>query len=392
MTTLNPVILQVLPELISGGVERGTLEMAEAIAAQGWRSIVASAGGPMAEQLKRFGAEHIELPLASKNPLQIWRNADHLEQIIRKCGVDIVHARSRAPAWAAYLAAKRTKTKFLTSFHGVYKHQNAFKRWYNEIMTKGERVIAVSHFIEEHLQRVYAVDPNKIRVVQRGADMRLFRRERVNGHSIMRLAKEWLVPEGVPVILVPGRITRWKGQHVVLEALKLLPPEQTFFCLLVGEDSKHPEYRQELEDIIADSPRLLGNVRITGNCTNMTDAYGIADVVIVPSTEPEAFGRVPIEAQAMGKPVIATNHGGARETVIDTVTGWLVPPEDSKVLADFIAFALKLAPEQKESLAETAINHIWQNFSTVAMCNGEMNVYRELLQLAHVPLRISDAA
>jgi glycosyltransferase involved in cell wall biosynthesis len=154
--------------------------------------------------------------------------------------------------------------------------------------------------------------------------------------------------------------------------------------LLVGEDSKHPEYKMELEYMIAQSPQLVGKVRMTGNCSNMTDAYGLADVVIVPSIEPEAFGRVPIEAQAMGKPVIATNHGGACETVIHNQTGWLVPPADPKALAEYICFVLTLTPEQKEILAETAIHHIWQNFSTMAMCRGEMNVYRELLKIDQV--------
>jgi glycosyltransferase involved in cell wall biosynthesis len=385
MTTKQPVILQILPELISGGVERGTVEVAEAIVAQGWRSLVVSAGGAMAEQLRRAGAEHITLPVASKNPWRIWQNAARLEQLIRHHQVDIVHARSRAPAWSAWLAAKRTKTTFLTSFHGVYGHKSGLKRKYNEVMIFGERIIAVSHFIAEHLQQVYRVNPDKIRVVQRGADLRIFRRERVSGHSIMKLATNWHVPEDVPVILVPGRITRWKGQHVVLEALTKLPEHLKFFCLLVGEDSKHPEYLYELEKYIVDH-HLAGKVRLTGNCTAMTDAYGLADVVIVPSIEPEAFGRVPIEAQAMGKPVIATNHGGACETVIEGVTGWLIPPNNAEVLADYITFALSLQPEQKEAMAIAAIQHIHQHFSTEAMCQGELNVYRELLDFLEKPV------
>ncbi len=379
MPSPAPTILQILPELISGGVERGTVEVAEALVNQGWRSLVASAGGPMVEKmLNRVGAEHITLPLAHKSPWQIWQNAGHLEQIIRTHKVDIVHARSRAPAWAGYLAARRTHTHFLTSFHGVYKQNNYFKRRYNEVMTYGEKVIAVSHFIARHMQEVYGTDPVKIRVVQRGADLRSFRRERISGHSIMKLAQQWMVPEGVPVILVPGRITRWKGQHVVIDALTKLPKTQDFFCLLVGEDSKHPEYRAELENMIV-SYNLGGKVRLTGNCSNMADAYGLADVVLVPSIEPEAFGRIAIEAQAMGKPVIATNHGGACETVIDGVTGWLVPPGDAETLARFIAFVLTLSPEHRESLAQDAINHVHQHFSTEAMCRGEIDVYREIM-------------
>lgn len=382
MSTKQPTILQVLPELISGGVERGTIEMAEAIVARGWRALVASAGGPMTEQLRRLGAEHITLPMASKNPWRIWHNAGHLEQIIKSHQVDIINARSRAPAWAAYMASKRTNTKLLTSFHGVYGHSSSLKRRYNEVMTYGEKVIAISHYIEEHLKSIYHVPQEKIRIVHRGADLRTFRRDRISGTAIMKLAQEWHAPEGVPVILVPGRITRWKGQHVVLEALKQLPESQDFFCVLVGEDTKHPDYRAELEQTIAQSERLIGRVRLVGACNAMADAYAIADVVLVPSIEPEAFGRVPIEAQAMGKPVIATNHGGACETVIDGTTGWLVPPADAAALATYISFVLSLTAEQKEGLAQAAINHVWQHFSTEAMCAGEMAVYDEMLGIS----------
>lgn len=388
MPSSYPTILQILPELISGGVERGTVEVAEALVNSGFRAIVASAGGPMAEQLRRVGAEHIELPLASKNLWQIWKNAGHLEQLIKIQRVDIVHARSRAPAWAGYLATKRTGTHFLTSFHGVYGHHNGLKRRYNEVMTYGERVIAVSHFISQHMQSVYGTDPAKIRVVQRGADLRLFRRDRVSGHGVMKLAQEWMVPEGTPVIMAPGRITRWKGQHIVLQALAKLLPNQDFFCLFVGDESKHPEYRTELEQL-ASELGLVGKLRFTGNCTDMATAYALADVVLVPSIEPEAFGRVPIEAQAMGKPVIATNHGGACETVIDGVTGWLVPPGDADTLAEYIRFVLVLTPDQRESLAQDASRHVHQHFSTEAMCKGEIAVYKELLGMASA---LQDAA
>lgn len=383
----TPTILQVLPELISGGVERGTIEMAEAILARGWRPLVASAGGPMTEQLKRMGVEHITLPLASKNPLRIWQNAGQLEKLIKSHQVDIIHARSRAPAWSAYLASKRSAAvKFLTSFHGVYGHGNSLKRRYNAVMTYGEKVIAISHFIEAHLGEIYQVPQEKIRVVHRGADLRQFHNQRVSGPAVMKLAQQWHIPEGVPVILVPGRITRWKGQHVVLQALQQISAEQEFFCVLVGEDSKHPEYRAELEQTIADCDRLTGRVRLVGACSAMPDAYGLADVVVVPSIEPEAFGRVPIEAQAMGKPVIATNHGGACETVIDGTTGWLVPPGDAAALANYLEFVLKLSPEQKASLADAAYHHVWQHFSTEAMCAGEIAVYEELLGIPPVVL------
>jgi glycosyltransferase involved in cell wall biosynthesis len=382
MSQQRPVILQILPELVSGGVERGTIEMAEAISAHGWRALVASAGGPMTEQLKRVGAEHITLPLDAKNPLQIWRNAAALKSLILREGVDILHARSRAPAWAGYLATRAAPScAFLTSFHGVYGHRFALKRKYNAVMTYGQPVMAISHFIKQHLQEVYQVAEDRIRVVHRGADLRLFRRERISGTAMMKLATAWHLPEAAPLILVPGRITRWKGQHIVLRALELLPPEQDFFCVLVGEDTKHPEYRAELEAMIQQSTRLSGRVRMVGACDEMPVAYAMAEVVIVPSIEPEAFGRVPIEAQAMGKPVIATRHGGACETIVDGTTGWLVPPADAQAMAEYLRFVLTLTADQKATFAAEAVQHVWQHFSTEAMCRGEMKVYEEILGL-----------
>lgn len=379
MTRNQPTILQILPELRSGGVERGTIEIAEALAVAGWRSLVVSAGGPMTEQLKRVNASHIELPVQSKNPFTILRNARRLEEIIKTHEVDIVHARSRAPAWSAWMATRNTQTAFITTFHGVYGLENNWKKKYNEVMVRGERVIAVSNFVAEHILSNYPCDPEKIRVIHRGADVERFRPELASGPRIMQLAQSWHLPEDKPVILMPGRITRWKGQHVLLEALHKLP-HRNFVCILLGESGHHTGYKQELEAMI-EQLDLVGHARIIPPTTHMVDAYALAHMVVVPSIEPEAFGRVPVEAQAMGKPVITTDHGGACETVEHGITGWRIKPNDADALADAIQQVLNLPAETLQQMGETSRQRVCEHFSTAAMCNKTLDLYEELLNL-----------
>lgn len=373
----KPVILQVLPQLRTGGVERGTIEIAGAIARAGMRALVASAGGAMLPNLAYAGGEHITIPLTTKNPLTIWNNATELEKIIRQYKVDIIHARSRAPAWSALIAARRTKTPFVTTFHGVYGLEPKFKKHYNAVMTKGDRVIAISNFVAEHIAQNYEVDPAILRIIHRGVDTQNFAPERIRHQPMVELAAKWRVPDDLPLILMPGRITRWKGQHVLVEALAKLP-HRNFFCLLVGDDLGHPTYRKELEKMIFDL-ELESNARIAGNTSSMAEAYTLAEVVVCPSIEPEAFGRVPVEAQAMGRAVISTNHGGACETIIDGVTGLLVKPGDADELSKAIQHILEMPAEQKHQLAENAIWHVRDNFSAELMCNKTIEVYRELL-------------
>lgn len=341
--TKPPVILQILPELRAGGVERGTIEVAGAIARSGWKSLVASSGGPMIPSVNYVKAEHITLPLKSKNPIQMYKNIALLERVIRERGVDIVHARSRACAWSAYYAAKRCGVPFITTFHGIYGLQNSFKRKYNSIMTRGERVIAISDFCARHIMDNYPIDIHNIRIIHRGVDVKLFDPENVKPSRMAEIALQWRVPEELPVILCPGRITRWKGQDVLIKALAKLP-HRNFFCLMIGEDSGHPEYRNELEDLVIKSG-LSGHVRLVGHTPFMPEVYTMGLFVVVPSSEPEAFGRVPIEAQAMGKLVIATNHGGPVETVLPGQTGMLVEPGNVDALSAALDEMLHLPPK-----------------------------------------------
>lgn len=371
-------VLQVLPAMgAAGGVERGTVEIAGAVVQAGGRALVASAGGPLVHDLARVGAEHVELPMDSKNPVTMWRNVDRLAQVIRAEKVDIVHARSRAPAWSARAAAKRTGAHFVTTFHGTYGAGNHLKRVYNSIMTRGERVIAISQFIAGHIRQLYGVPSNKIRVIHRGVDLERFDPAKVTAQRVVNLATDWMLPDGMPVIMLPGRLTRWKGQPVVIDALSRLN-RRDIRCLLVGGDQGREDYRAELESMIADR-NLNEVVRLVDHCDDMPAAYMLTDVVISASTDPEAFGRVIAEAQALGRPVIATDHGGAKETVIPGETGWLVPPGDPDALAAAIEKVLSLDSAQRSTLAGKAIANVRDNFSKATMCAKTLDVYDEVL-------------
>ena len=373
----TPVVLQVLPAMVTGGVERGTVDIAAALVEAGWTSLVASAGGPMEHEIKRTGATHFTLPLASKNPLVMRQNAHHLAKLVQTHGIDILHARSRAPAWSAARAAKEAHCHFMTTFHGTYGAQNWLKRRYNAIMTRGERVIAISEFIAGHMRRIYGVEPSKLRVIPRGVKMETFDPARVSAERIIQLSRQWQLRDDAPVILLPGRLTRWKGQNVLLEALARLG-RNDIQCRLVGSDQGRASYHRELEKKIV-ALGLSGIVKIIEHCQDMPAAYMLADVVVSASTDPEAFGRIAAEAQAMGRPVLASDHGGARETVLANATGRLTPPGDADALAHALDWALGLTPEARSRLAEKARAHVAQHFTNAAMCKATLNVYREIL-------------
>lgn len=370
-----PAVLQVLPSLITGGVERGTIEMAQALMAAGWQALVASSGGPLVRDIERAGARHITLPLASKNPLVMRANIVRLAEVIEQNTIDIVHARSRAPAWSALWAARRTGRHFVTTFHNAYGTGSRLKHIYNSVMAKGERVIAISEFVAGHVSQVYGVTPDRLRIVPRGVDLTRFNPERVGAERLITLARQWQLPDGAPVVMLPGRLTRWKGQPVLIEAMAQLRRDDAR-CLLVG--SGGARYRRELQAQAA-KLGLGGNVEIVDECRDMPAAYMLADVVVSASTSPEGFGRIVVEAQAMGRPVVATNHGGARETVKPGSTGWVVPPGDARALADAIREALSLTAEERLAHAERAIDHVRRNFDTATMAARTLDVYEEVL-------------
>ena len=376
--TLVPVILQVLPRLETGGVERGTVDMTAAIAGAGWLPLVVSGGGPMVREVERAGGVHVTLPVYSKNLFVMRRITRRLVALIEEYGVDIVHARSRAPAWCARAAARQTGAHFMTTFHGTYGESNKLKHIYNSVMARGERVIAISEFIADRVRTLYKTDPDIVRVVHRGVDLGIFNPVAVSAERMIQLSNEWRLPDGVPVILLPGRLTRWKGHAVLIEALARLG-RRDLRCVLVGDEQGRARYRRNLDDHVARAG-LSEIIQIIGECRDMAAAYMIADVVVSASTDPEAFGRVAAEAQAVGRPVIATDHGAARETVRGGGdTGWLVPPGDPDALAAALELALALTTDEREAIAARAIAHVKENFGREQMCAKTLDVYRELI-------------
>ncbi|MEE8445414.1 MAG: glycosyltransferase family 4 protein [Alphaproteobacteria bacterium] len=367
--------MQVLPSLVGGGVERGTVEIASALDEAGWTAIVVSSGGPMVHELKRVGATHIQLPVHSKNPFVMRKNAGRLAMLIEQYRVDIVHARSRAPAWSAKAAANRTGAHLVTTVHGTYSLDLPFKRLYNSVMTRGDRVIAISEFSARYATENYKIDPDRLRLVYRGVDVKIFDPARVSAERVIQLADQWRLPDGVPVIMLPGRLTRWKGHGVVLDALALLRGRE-LRCLFVGHG--RAAYRNELEGRVR-RLGLEGVVHFAGDCRDMAAAYKIADIVISASTDPEAFGRITAEAQAMGKPVIASDHGASPELVVPGETGWLVTPGDPVALAKALETVLALNTQARESLAHKAMARVRDRFTTARMCAETLDIYNEIL-------------
>ena len=368
-------VLQVVPRLVMGGVERGTIDVAAALVEYGWNAVVASEGGPMVRELERAGATHVTLPLASKNPFVIRNNIDRLVKLIVQHDVDIVHARSRAPAWSARYAAQRTGRRFVTTFHNAYGHASLLKRRYNAVMATGERVIAISQFVANHVATTYGVGRDRLRLIPRGVDVTRFESDSVSPERLVRLMHAWRLPDGAQTVLLPGRLTRWKGQLVFIEALaRLARPDVNGVILGAGDAG----YRRELEKAIAASGSGT-TFRFVDDCADMAAAYMLADVVVSASVQPEGFGRVIIEAQAMGRPVIATAHGGAQETITPGDTGWLVPPGDAAALAAALKQVLDQDPAARLAMSRREIAHVRAHFTSSLMAARTLTVYRELL-------------
>ncbi len=372
-----PVVLQVLPALDGGGVERGTVEITQAITRAGGSALVASAGGRLVHAVERGGGRHFTLPLDSKSPWRIWRNAAALTRLILAQRVDIVHARSRAPAWSAWLAARRTGVHFVTTYHAPYGEDFPLKRRYNAVMAQGEIVIAISHFIARLIAARHGVPAGRIRVIPRGVDPALFDPGRVATDRMARLAKAWRVEDGHPTIVLPGRLTRWKGQGVLIEALARMTNRAA--CLvLVGSDQGRARFSAELAALAA-RLGVAARVRMVGHCDDMPAAFMLSDVVVNPSIAPEGFGRVVIEAQAMGRITIGTDHGGAAETIEDGVTGLLMPPGDPAALAGALDAALAMTPAQRAAMGEAARAAVQARYTTAALQEATIAVYRDVL-------------
>ncbi len=373
----KPVILQVLPELRSGGVERGTIETVRYLSQNGFGAIVASSGGHLVSQIESAGGSHIILPLKSKNPFTIYTNIFRVSKVIKQYEIDIVHARSRAPAWSCYFACRRTKCHFLTTFHGTYSFKGSIKKFYNSVMVRGEKVIAISEFIKDHILKNYKVSRRDITVIPRGVDLDHFDLEKLPKRRIIQMAEKLGIEMDRPIILLPGRFTGWKGHEFLLEALALIPKDK-YRCLFVGDMERHKSYVAKLNKKIKEM-RLLDNVRMIKSTQDMPCLYSLVDIVVSASVRPEAFGRITIEAQAMERLVVATNHGGSVETIVDGQTGWLVEPGDVKGLAEILTKLLKINDKQRKTITNKAKKHVQENFSLGGMTQKTFEVYQSIL-------------
>jgi glycosyltransferase involved in cell wall biosynthesis len=375
-------LLQVTPELETGGAEQTTLDVAAAVVRAGGRSLVASRGGRMAARLEASGARLLSMPVNSKNPLVIVDNARRLAGVIRREKVSVVHARSRAPAISALWAARATGTPFVTTYHGVYNARTALKRFYNSVMTRGDLVIANSAYTHDQVLAKYAIDPKRVVTIPRGVDLERFDPGQVADDRVDLLRSVWGVAADDPrtKFLLGGRLTRWKGQAVLIEAAARLKAagEDRFLVLMAGDDQGRAGYRQELERAIA-AHGLGDNVKLVGHCGDMPAAYLLADLACAPSLDPEPFGRTAVEPQAMGRPVLAADHGAACETVIPGETGWLVAPRDAEAWTKALKAAIDTPPERLAEMGRAGQARSRRLYSVETMCEATLDVYRRVL-------------
>ncbi|MFN3856436.1 MAG: glycosyltransferase family 4 protein [Caulobacter sp.] len=385
MITLPPdfALLQVVPELETGGAEQTAIDIAHAVVAGGGRAFVASRGGRMAARLEADGARLAMMPVQSKNPLVMLGNAARLVDLIRKERISIVHARSRAPAFSALWAAHSTGTPFVATYHGIYNARSGLKRWYNAVMTRGDKVIANSEYTRDHVLAEHEVPPEKIVAIPRGVDLTRFDPRRVTPARIQALHDIWDLGDtsGRTIFVLGGRITRLKGHLTVVEAAARLRADghENFLILFVGDDQGRAEYRREVEDAIS-AAGLTDHVRLVGHCDDMPAAYRLADFALLPSTQPESFGRAAVEPQAMERPVLVSDHGGARETVVEGETGWRLPPGDAQAWARGLAEALGATAQRRRAMGEAGAARAQRLYSVEAMCEATLSVYVDLLK------------
>lgn len=385
------VILQVVPELETGGVERTTVDVAAGIVAAGGRALVASRGGRLEAALAAVGGELLPMPVHSKNPATVAMNVARLIRVVRTDGVDLVHARSRMPAWSALLAARATDRPFVTTQAGAHGQSNALKAFYNSVMARGDAVIANSAWTARELVARFPSAAPRVTVIERGTDLARFSRAGVTRERTEALRAAWGLAPGDRVVLKLARLTRWKGQAVVVEAARRLAAEGRLdgvVVVLAGDAQGRDGYRAELEAAIR-AGGLEGRVRLVGHCEDPAAAMALADVAVVASTAPEAFGRAAVEAEALGTPVVVSDHGAVPETVLappdvapEARTGWRVPPGDAAAAAAAIGAALALSPEERTAMSARARAHVEARFSLDLMVARTIEVYRRLLDRA----------
>lgn len=390
MTKNAPVILQVIPTLQTGGAEQTTLDIGDALVKLGWKSLVASQGGRMVHKLVDNGTTHIEMPLDTKNPLSIYLNAWRLRRLIKREGVDLIHARSRAPAWSALIAARRAGIPFVTTYHGAYNQKGWLKGLYNSSMTRSDCIIANSHWTANLIRKRCSEAEERIVVIPRGTSFDGFSMHKIAGSRLEALRQSWGLGVEDFVFLHLARLTGWKGQRVVIDAAaKVVERYPNCRFILAGDAQGRDAYLQSLKDQITNLG-LQEYVILPGHCDDPAAAVALADAVVVASIEAEAFGRAAVEAGALEKPVIVTRIGAVGETVLAApdcaeheATGWKVEPGNAKEMADAMMAVRSLNETERRVIGVRARIHGEGNFSLAQMCSKTLKVYRKCLEPGH---------
>jgi len=375
-------VLQVTPELNAGGVERTTIEMAEAISRAGGLALVASAGGRLEGDLKAAGGELIRLPMHSKNPIEVVLNARRLARVATERRVNLIHARSRMPGWSAYWAARNLKLPFVTTYHGIYNARSALKRWYNSVMAKGDIVIANSDYTRQHVIAQHHIDPARVIAIPRGVDLDRFDRARISAGQIAAMRDSWGMnaDDKRLVLIAPARLTRWKGQLVLIEALAELQKRKpnALRVILAGDAQGRMTYVQDLNNAI-ERHSLRETVALVGHLGHIDVALAAADFAVFPVIEPEAFGRSAVEAQVMGLPVIASELGGYTETIVHGETGLLVAHGDVSALAAAMERLIDAGAAARAAMGQTGKDRARLLYAKTALQSSTLKVYDQLL-------------
>ena len=377
-------VLQVIPKLGYGGAETGCYDLAHYLSEQNCGSFIATSGGELLKFVKKNKVSIFKLPVHSKNPLLIILNTIILSFIIIFKKINIVHARSRAPAWSCYFACLMTNASFVTTFHGTYNFHNKIKKFYNSIMLRSKLTIAGSNFIFDHINENYNeyLSRKKLRVIFRGINVDYFNQKNISILKQERLKKEWELSPEKFTILMPGRLTYWKGQEKFIEALNILIEDYNinhFQAIMLGSDQGRKVYTKKLVSLV-ERYSLSKKIKFINHCKEMPLAYSLADVVVSASVEPEAFGRVAVEAQSMGKPIIASNIGGSKETILNKKSGFLYKFDDPRELAKSLNTVIELNQDELKSMGNEGRKNITKKFDVEIMCESNLREYKKILQ------------
>lgn len=380
----NKRILQIIPSMEIGGAERTVLEITAFLKNTNYTSLVLTSGGKLIKDLEKLNIEVVQYPIDKKNPLLIIKNIIELKKLFIEKNIDLIHVRSRAPAWSAIFAARSLKIPIVTTWHGHVSNSSWFKKKYNSIMHKGNALIANSNYTAENINKIYKIDKDKIDIIPRGVNTEKFKASNFSDEEKINIKKEWKVfDQNKIILLLPARLTRWKGHEVVIKAIGLLKNEEFFkniVCLFAGNQKGSERYIQNLKETIA-SLSLDDKIKLIGQVENMPLAYQVSNIILSPSIQPEPFGRIPIEAQASGKIIISSNAGAVKETIKSgqDSTGFKVKPNNSEELAHQIKLVIKMKDEDLQEIKKRAILNVKNNFSLETMCKKTLEVYNRLL-------------